>query len=76
MDGFEFVRRFREWESEEQLKLEASGLLPKPRFRFIGMSANSDAQSRRDAIDAGMDYFLVKPFTYDDLKPFLKEPLQ
>ena len=72
MDGFEFVRRFREWESEEQEKREERGLLRKPRFRFIGMSANSDAQSRQDAIDAGMDYFLVKPFTYDDVETFLK----
>ena len=74
MDGYEFVRRFRQWESEEQEKREASGLAPKPRFRFIGMSANSDAQSRQDAITAGMDFFLVKPFTYNDVEPLLKEP--
>ena len=72
MDGFEFVKRFRQWEIEERLKAEANCLLPRPRFRFIGMSANSDAQSRQDAIDAGMDFFIVKPFTYTDLEPLLK----
>ena len=71
MDGFEFVRRFRQWETEEQSKRVTNGLTPWARFRFIGMSANSDAQSRQDALDAGMDYFVVKPFTYDDIKSFL-----
>jgi CheY-like chemotaxis protein len=62
MDGLEFVRRFRQ--------LEASHGSPE-RQLIVGMSANSDAQSRQEALDVGMDYFLSKPFKYAELKAVL-----
>ena len=33
------------------------------RLIIIGMSANSDAETKRLAHEAGMQYFLPKPFT-------------
>ena len=41
------------------------------RLLIIGMSANSDDQSKEDALNSGMDYFLAKPFSYQDLRPIL-----
>ena len=36
------------------------------------MSANSDPKSRQEALNSGMDYFVAKPFSYEDLKPILR----
>ena len=36
------------------------------------MSANSDSQSKQEALDAGMDYFRPKPFVYEDFEAILK----
>jgi CheY-like chemotaxis protein len=36
----------------------------KPKLFIIGMSANSDIESRQEALSAGMDDFISKPFTY------------
>ena len=38
----------------------------------IGMSANSDAQTQQDALDAGMDLFIPKPFTSKKLTETLR----
>jgi CheY-like chemotaxis protein len=37
------------------------------------MSANADDQSKQDALDAGMDYFITKPFAYKDLAKLLSK---
>ena len=68
MDGIECAKRFRAWEEEQQCVLDALGLPRRPRFVIVGMSANSDAQSRQDAMDAGMDLFCGKPFNYQDFE--------
>jgi CheY-like chemotaxis protein len=39
---------------------------------IVGMSANSDSESKRLAKEAGMDYFLEKPFTMDDFNVILQ----
>lgn len=71
MDGIECVRRFRAWEAEEAQRRAEEGLPQRERFVIVGMSANSDAQSRQDAMAAGMDHFVNKPFKYEALEAFL-----
>ena len=39
---------------------------------IVGMSANSDAESKRLAKEAGMNYFLDKPFTIADFNLVLQ----
>jgi hypothetical protein len=39
---------------------------------IVGMSANSDSESKRLAKEAGMDYFLEKPFTIADFNLVLQ----
>ena len=39
---------------------------------IIGMSANSDAETRRLAHEAGMQYFLPKPFTIAEFRALLE----
>ena len=53
MDGIECTKRFRAWEETQQCLLEEQGLPRRPRFLIVGMSANSDAQSKQEALDAG-----------------------
>ena len=71
LDGFASIRRFREFETNNA-PIDGN---PKRRQLVIGMSANSDTQSRQDALDVGMDDFVTKPFTYNDLKPLLYKHL-
>ena len=68
MDGIECTKRFRAWEEEQQCLLDAQGIPRRPRFLIIGMSANSDTQSKQEAMDAGMDNFVSKPFNYQDFE--------
>ena len=72
MDGFESTKRYRMWEAEERKLLEMQGRLLVPSRIIIGMSANSDAESQQEAIDAGMDDFLAKPFQYKEFERVLK----
>jgi CheY-like chemotaxis protein len=39
---------------------------------IIGVSANSDSDTRNEAMAAGMDGFLPKPINVDSLKRLLK----
>ena len=59
MDGLEAVRRIRQRES--QLDQAVHHLI-------IGVSANSDSDTMDDAVRAGIDDFLPKPFTADALQ--------
>ena len=71
MDGIECTKRFRAWEEEQQCLLDAQGIPRRPRFLIIGMSANSDTQSKQEAMDAGMDNFVSKPFNYQDFETII-----
>jgi CheY-like chemotaxis protein len=73
MDGIEGTRRFREFEAGEMIiGIENSGCEPKrKKLLIVGMSANSDCQSKQEALDSGMDFFLTKPFSYQDLRPII-----
>jgi two-component system, sensor histidine kinase len=63
MDGLETTRRFRAHELADVLN-EQSGA-PVRRLPIIGMSANSDDETRRQALEVGMDNFIPKPFNID-----------
>ena len=73
MDGIEATRRYREFEAEQGLHQRDDSCCQTVRARMliVGMSANSDSQSKEEAIESGMDYFLEKPFSHKDLCPIL-----
>ena len=75
MDGIEATRRYREFEEEEldnQSRLTGCDTGARKKLLIVGMSANSDDQSRQVALDSGMDYFLSKPFSYKELRAILE----
>ena len=82
MDGIEATKRYREFENENN-NIQSVEIGPcagaaagsvsmmRRKLMIIGMSANNDAQSKQEALDAGMDFFLAKPFAYNDLRLIL-----
>ena len=69
MDGVEATSRFRRFEDEKMSSCTSA--IPRKRMLIVGMSANSDAQCKEEALKSGMDYFVTKPFAYKDLRPIL-----
>jgi CheY-like chemotaxis protein len=57
MDGIETISRFRSFESEQ---MEKEGNKGGKKLLIVGMSANSDDQTKQEAIDAGSDFFMTK----------------
>ena len=57
LDGLEAVRRLRARE-------KASGTMP---LRIIAITANAFAEDRKNCLDAGMDDYLSKPFSAEQL---------
>lgn len=47
--------------------MDSNGVTYTPQI-IIGISANSDEQTKQDALSSGMDGFLSKPFEIDQLK--------
>eukprot|EP00596_Hydrurales_sp_CCMP1899_P000659 CAMPEP_0119037016 /NCGR_PEP_ID=MMETSP1177-20130426/5105_1 /TAXON_ID=2985 /ORGANISM="Ochromonas sp, Strain CCMP1899" /LENGTH=533 /DNA_ID=CAMNT_0006997681 /DNA_START=1096 /DNA_END=2697 /DNA_ORIENTATION=- len=70
MDGIEAMSRYRVFETEQIMKGDGSR---KP-LVIVGMSANSDNQTKQEAINAGMNFFITKPFAYRDLTAVLSYP--
>jgi CheY-like chemotaxis protein len=76
-DGLECVRRYREFESKLILSKEGSSRMldegadservRKP-LAIIGMSANSNDSLLREILDVGMNAFISKPFSIDQLE--------
>ena len=58
MDGYESVKRFREWER---------GKSREGKLCIVGMSANVDEDTRREVTAVGMDAFVAEPFDYAKL---------
>jgi CheY-like chemotaxis protein len=61
MDGVEMVRRIRQWETTER-KQGGGGVQ-----LIIGMSANSDAETRDESLACGMNAFIPKPVRIGEL---------
>jgi hypothetical protein len=57
MDGFEATRIIREFEQNKHL----------PRTKVIALSAHADSEHKEKAKDAGMDDFLSKPISQQQL---------
>jgi CheY-like chemotaxis protein len=66
MDGIESTERYRLFENEEETARSAKDGTPKKELLIIGMSANSDAESKAEALRAGMTHFITKPFQYSE----------
>jgi CheY-like chemotaxis protein len=64
------VRRWREFEKAELLKLQDKSMRS---LGIIGMSANSDNATKQCALDAGMDFFISKPFKLKELLPLIQQ---
>ena len=79
MDGIETAKRFRAFEqdrsciemTDQNHEVSRKG---NSRLMIVGMSANTDDGSRQEALAAGMDYFITKPFAYSDLARLLLKP--
>ena len=61
MDGFEATRRIREREAATS---NPPAMSPTP---IIALTANAFAEDRAQCLAVGMDDFLAKPFSRDDL---------
>jgi CheY-like chemotaxis protein/signal transduction histidine kinase len=82
MGGIECCQRFREFEFKELQNAGAtvtvthSGVAARikrtKRQLIIGMSANGEAMTRQDALDADMDEFIAKPFPMQSMMAALK----
>ncbi|MBS0395409.1 MAG: response regulator, partial [Proteobacteria bacterium] len=57
LDGYEATRRFREWERRQS----------RPRTPIIALTANALAGDAERCLQAGMDRYLSKPFTVEQL---------
>jgi CheY-like chemotaxis protein len=60
MDGLEMAQRIRQLEKDE------STMLLRPHY-IVGMSANSDAETRDDSLASGMNFFIPKPVRMNEL---------
>ena len=63
MDGFEAVRRIREWEQARNIEPGAPGR----RTPVVAVTANAMSGDRENCLAAGMDGYLSKPFRRDEL---------
>jgi CheY-like chemotaxis protein len=73
LGGVEAIRRIRAYERAKSKEAESVGSdlesgpsAPPRRQLIIALSANSDSETMQEALDAGADHFMSKPFTYDD----------
>jgi two-component system sensor histidine kinase/response regulator len=62
LDGYATTRRFREWEQAQK----------RPRTLIVALTANAQAGDAEKCIAAGMDRYLSKPFTIEQLSSSLK----
>lgn len=75
MNGIEATVLFRQF--EEAIIMGQNGIPAAPgvrkykRMLIVGMSASTDDHSRQEAMNAGVDFFIPKPFAYKDLQLLL-----
>jgi CheY-like chemotaxis protein len=62
LDGFEATRAIREWERTSSSDSSAAGRLP-----IVALTANAMRGDRERCLEAGMDDYITKPLSRDDL---------
>jgi signal transduction histidine kinase/DNA-binding NarL/FixJ family response regulator len=62
LDGFEATRAIREWERTSSVDRSAAARLP-----IIALTANAMRGDRERCLEAGMDDYITKPLSRDDL---------
>jgi CheY-like chemotaxis protein len=62
MDGLESTRRIREFERERGIKKAV----------IVALTGLASAEAQRDALDAGVDFYLAKPVKFVDLKKLIE----
>jgi CheY-like chemotaxis protein len=67
MDGLEATRRMRRWEDQNSASLIELG---RQKQLIVGVSANGADDVMKDALANGMDSFLPKPFSVNNLMDF------
>ncbi|CAE7491194.1 dhkK [Symbiodinium microadriaticum] len=73
MDGLECTRQLRQMERERNSALsQRDGCSFRHHAVIVGLSANSDNETRSEAMEAGMDGFMSKPMTLAALRICLK----
>ena len=65
LDGFEATRLIREWEDDQEAEPNT----------IIAVTANALEDDRQRCVDAGMNDYLPKPFTVDQLRQMLAKHL-
>jgi CheY-like chemotaxis protein len=74
MDGAEAIRRIRKAERDPETGGEMrSHQASRRRQLIIALSANSDSDTMQEALDAGADYFMSKPFTYETFRELMSK---
>jgi CheY-like chemotaxis protein len=63
MDGLEMAQRLRQLEKDNA----TSGNISHRPQHIVGMSANSDAETRDDSLSSGMNSFIPKPVRIGEL---------
>jgi CheY-like chemotaxis protein len=86
LDGTEAIRRIRAAERARRVESEiglvdlesgyVESFTPQTRRRqlIIALSANSDSETMQEAMRAGADHFMSKPFTYDTFLELVTKP--
>lgn len=69
MDGIESTEKYRSWERKRALE----NPLMRSRLPIICSSANCSARTEKNAVAAGVDSFLPKPFTMSALASALEQ---
>jgi len=69
MDGFETTQRLRAWEAADP----AQGGWERPRVPVIALTAHAVAGMREKCLAAGMDDYLTKPFSPEDMESMIRK---
>ncbi|MEM5786969.1 MAG: response regulator, partial [Syntrophobacteraceae bacterium] len=72
MDGYEATRRMRDREKDALL---SSSLVP-PRVAIVALTAHAMKEDREQCLAAGMDDYLSKPFSLEQLRSIVEHWLQ
>jgi CheY-like chemotaxis protein len=75
LDGIEAIRRLRASEESRFACSPAGTKRDSGRQFVIALSANSDEETRQEALKAGADAFVPKPFTYESFVDVMQSQL-